>query len=125
MARAEPEGMESVAAHFISRYANAYEEGDIEKFMTFFSRSVVENGRMSYEDIRSAYKKNFENNRYRYSLRNVRYRKSGDDVIVTASYVINKSLEKGEVLLVQGDIRWTLCRESGGLKIVKVDYERK
>jgi curved DNA-binding protein CbpA/ketosteroid isomerase-like protein len=124
-AKAEPEDIDKSVDQFIGRYIRAYEEGDIERFMSFFSRSAVENGRMNFDDIRRAYKKNFDNGRHRYSLRNVQFRKNGDNVILAASYTINKSLDNGGEALVRGDIRWTLAREGGSLKILKVDYERR
>lgn len=125
VAKAEPENIERWVNLFISLYTRAYEEGDIEKFMSLYVRSAVENGRMNYDEIRRAYKHNFEKSRYRYSLRNVQFRKNGDDVIVAASYSINKSADAGGEALVQGDIRWILARKGGTLKIVKVDYERR
>jgi len=120
--RTEPEKIDRSVNLFISQYTRAYEEGDIEKFMSLFSRAAVENGRMNYDEIRKAYKHNFEKNRYRYTLKNVQFRKNGDDVTVAASYIINKSADAG---LVQGDIRWTLAREGVALKVLRVDYERK
>jgi len=125
VAKAEPENIERWVNLFISRYTRAYEEGDIEKFMSLYVRSAVENGRMNYDEIKRAYKHNFEKSRYRYSLRNVQFRKNGDDVIVVASYIINKSVDAGGEALVQGDIRWILAREGGALKVLKVDYERR
>jgi curved DNA-binding protein CbpA len=122
MARVEPEDMDRWVNSFISQYARAYEEGDIEKFMSFFSKSAVENGKMNYDEIRKAYKRNFESFRCRYTLRNVQSGKNGDDIIVAAAYIINKSPDAAGEPLVQGDIRWTLIREGGALKILKVDY---
>ena len=113
VAKAESENIERWVNLFISQYTRAYEEGDIEKFMSLYVRSAVENGRMNYDEIRRAYKHNFEKSRYRYSLRNVQFRKNGDDVIVAASYGINKSADAGGEALVQGDIRWVLARKGG------------
>ncbi len=121
--RTEPEKIDRSVNLFISQYARAYEEADIEKFMSFFSRSAVENGRMNYDEIRRAYKQNFEKSRYRYRLKNVRYRQNGDDVVVSASYRINKSVDNRKDVLIEGDIRWTLAREEGALRITRVDYE--
>jgi len=125
MARTEPEDMDRWVNSFISQYARAYEEGDIEKFMSFFSKSAVENGRMNYDEIRKAYRRNFESFRCRYTLRNVQSRKNGNDIVVAAAYIINKSPDAAGEILVQGDIRWTLAKEGGALKIVKVDYESR
>jgi curved DNA-binding protein CbpA len=125
MARIEPEDMDRWVNSFISQYARAYEEGDIEKFMSFFSKAAVENGRMNYDEIRKAYRRNFESFRCRYTLRNVQSRKNGNDIVVAAAYIINKSPDAAGELLVQGDIRWTLAREGGALKILKVEYESR
>jgi hypothetical protein len=120
-----PENIDRQVHLFAGQYRKAYEEGDIEKFMSLFSKSAIENDRMNYEEIRRAYKKNFESSRYRYILDNVRSVKNGDGAIVAATYVIRKQDENGGGIVKQGDIRWLLVRESGALKIAKVNYERR
>lgn len=110
---------------FLEQYVHAYEEGDIEKFMSLFSKSAMENNRMNYDEIKRAYRKNFENARYRYALGNVQFRKNGESVVVDGAYSIRKFMQNGEEATVRGDIRWVLAKEGGTFRIRKVDYESR
>lgn len=110
---------------FLGQYIVAYEEGDIIRFMDLFSKSAIENSRLQYADIMRFYKKNFEGNRYTYTLRNVKLQKGEDGVIVSGHYSIRKMMDQDKGLNTDGMIRWTLAKENGGLKIVKIDYDPK
>ncbi|HXX81231.1 MAG TPA: LysM peptidoglycan-binding domain-containing protein [Thermodesulfovibrionales bacterium] len=109
---------------FIDQYIQAYELGDIDKFMLFYSKSAIENNSLRYDEIRNVYQKNFENSRYTYSLRDPLVERSNGNVILTGTYIIKRIV--GEPLggITQGHIRWTLTRENGALKILSVDYDR-
>jgi curved DNA-binding protein CbpA len=109
---------------FIIRYILAYERGDIEEFMHFYSKSAIENNRLNYEDIRKAYKKSFEAKKYKYGINNVQFQKSGDDIIVTGEYMLTK-LNDDNATPIKGNIRWVISREDGALKIMKADYDRR
>ncbi len=111
------------AAAFVQQYIRTYEEGDINRFLGFYSTSVIENNRLDYNAVRKAYTQNFENNRYRYDLRNMRYENKGEYLRISGIYTITK-LKGSSLGPVRGNIAWTLRREDGGLKIVKVDYRR-
>ncbi|MFH0933252.1 MAG: DnaJ domain-containing protein [Nitrospirota bacterium] len=116
--------VEEEVRFFIIRYILAYERGDIEEFMHFYSESAVENNRLNYEDIRKAYKKNFATGVYKYGINNVQFQKSGDDIIVTGQYMLSK-LNDNNATPIKGNIQWVLSREDGALKIMKVDYDRR
>ena len=109
---------------FIDQYTQAYELGDIDKFMSFYSKSAVENKSLRYDEIRNGYQKNFQDSRYTYSLSDPLVEKSNGNVILTGNYLIKKII--GEPLggITQGRIRWTLTRENGALKILTADYDR-
>lgn len=107
---------------FISQYTRAYEYGEIDRFMSLYSASAIENNSLRYDDIRRSYQRNFGNNRYTYTLNNLQMQKNDDIVIVTAQYSIKKIQGDGMGAITSGNIRWTLAREDGTLKIVKVDY---
>ncbi|MEW6002613.1 MAG: DnaJ domain-containing protein [Nitrospirota bacterium] len=115
------ENLEKEVNLFIGQYIRAYEEGDIDKFMQLYSKSALENSRLRYNDISRAYKKNFEGNRYKYFITNVQFRKKGENIVVTGQYIITK-LKDDTGSFVKGEIIWTLSREEGKLKIVKVEY---
>ncbi len=108
---------------FTNQYSNAYESGDIDKFMSFYSKSAVENG-LHYEDIKRAYEKNFQEGRYAYALKNVHVQKSDDLIILTGAYIIRRLQGEAPGNTVQGKITWTLRKEDGSLKIVRADYNR-
>ncbi|HWR58963.1 MAG TPA: DnaJ domain-containing protein [Thermodesulfovibrionales bacterium] len=110
---------------FLVQYIHAYEEGDISKFMGFFSRGVVENGTSRYDDIKRSYKKNFENNRYSYTLKNVDINKKEAEIIVTGDYIIKTAASEDKGPTTSGKMRWTLGREDGNLRIVRMDYGKR
>ncbi len=119
-----PENVREEAHLFIVLYILAYDKGDIEDFINFYSKSAIENNKMDYEHIRKAYKKNFKKGKYQYGLNNVQFKSSGDDIIVTGEYIL-KNISKEKAIPVKGNIRWVLSREDGALKIMKSDYDRK
>ncbi len=120
-----PDGsLESAVNLFISQYVRVYESGDIDKFMSFYSSSAVENNSLRYDDIRRTYEKSFRNGRYTYILNNIQMKKDNNHIILTGTYII-KGIEgkyKGEQR--RGTITWTLDRENGTLKIIRSDYNR-
>jgi ketosteroid isomerase-like protein len=109
---------------FIILYILAYEKGDIDGFMNFYSKAAIENNMMNYEDIRNAYQKNFSRAIYKYGMSNVQLQKTGDDIIVTSQYMVHR-INDSKATPIQGNMRWVLSREDGALKIVKADYDRK
>jgi hypothetical protein len=116
--------LETEVSLFLSRYTSAYEEGDIWRFMNFFSVSAIENNSLHYADIRTFYASNFEGNRYNYTLENVRIEKREDSIIVRGNYSIKKITDDDKTPRAQGIIQWTLTREEGILKILRTDYEK-
>jgi curved DNA-binding protein CbpA len=119
-----PKNVQEEVRLFIVHYILAYEKGDIEGFIKFYSKSAIENNKMDYEEIRKRYKKNFEKGRYKYGLNNAQLQKSGDNIIVTGEYIL-KNVNKDKAIPIKGNIRWVLSREDGALKIMKSDYDRR
>jgi hypothetical protein len=110
---------------FMVQYINAYEEGDISRFMTFFSQSAVENGSRRYDDIRRSYKKNFETAKYSYMLKNLKIREEDNVTVVTGDYSIKRLTGGNARPAVTGKARWSLVRENGSLKIARIDYDKR
>lgn len=108
---------------FLVQYINAYEQGDISKFMTFFSRSATESN-MRYDDVRAAYSKHFENSKYSFVLKNVSIQRKDNAIVVTGDYSIKRLTGRERGPAINGKARWILNREDGSLKITKVDYDR-
>ncbi|HWR57685.1 MAG TPA: hypothetical protein VN328_02245, partial [Thermodesulfovibrionales bacterium] len=115
------EGFETMVNLFMDQYVRAYESGDIDRFMSLYSTSAVENSSLRYNDIKRAYQENFQGNRYAYTLRNVEARKSGDYIILTGAYYIKKLQGSASGATTQGKIRWSLIKEDGSLKILRAD----
>jgi hypothetical protein len=109
---------------FIDQYTQAYELGDIDRFMSFYSKSAIENNSLGYDEIRNGYQKNFQDSRYTYSLRDPLVEKSNGNVILTGTYIIKRIVGDPLGGITQGHIKWTLTRENGVLRILRVDYDR-
>lgn len=109
---------------FIDQYTQAYELGDIDRFMSFYSKSAIENNSLGYDEIRNGYQKNFQDSRYTYSLRDPLVKKSNDNVILTGTYFIKRIVGDPLGGITQGHITWTLTRENGVLRILRADYDR-
>jgi len=116
--------IQNEARVFIAQYAQAYELGDIDKFMSFYSKSAIENNSLDYDEIRNGYQKNFQDSRYTYSLRDPLVEKSDGNVILTGTYIIKRIAGDPLGGITQGHIRWILTRENGVLKILRADYDR-
>ena len=108
---------------FLNRYVDSYERGDLESFMRFFSGSVIENGKLTYSEMKPVYQRYFHNSRRKYMIRDVRIVEDGESVLVTAIYSVKRTTDDGE-RVIRGNIRWRLVRENDFLKIVKVDFDR-
>jgi LysM repeat protein len=109
---------------FIDQYTQAYELGNIDRFMSFYSKSAMENNSLRYDEIRSGYQKNFQDSRYTYSLRDPLVQRSNGNIILTGTYIIKKIVGDPLGSVTQGHITWTLTRESGVLRILRADYDR-
>ena len=110
---------------FLAQYILAYEEGDYPRFTGLFSKSAVENNSVQYPEMMKFYKTNFEGSRYNYALKNVRFHKKDDMLIVSGNYSIRKITPDDKGIKTNGTIRWTLGKENGNLKIMRMDYDRK
>jgi tetratricopeptide (TPR) repeat protein len=116
--------LDSEVNAFIDQYTQAYELGDIDQFMSFYSKSAIENNSLRYDEIRNGYQKNFRVSRYAYSLRDPLIEENDGNVILTGAYFI-KRIQGGPLdIIAQGHIRWTLTRENGALKILRADYDQ-
>ncbi len=106
---------------FMEQYVTAYEAGDIDKFMSLYSKSAVENNNLHYDDIRRAYQKSFSGGHYKYALSNLQMGKGDNRIMLSGVYILRKA-DGGAVS--RGNITWTLSKENGVLKIIKVEYNK-
>jgi ketosteroid isomerase-like protein len=112
---------------FLAEYMAAFERGDIGRFMALFSRSAVENGSRSYEEIRRAYAASFEGKeKTRYRVKDVEVDPSEREAVVRGRFEISQQRKQdGRKMEAQGAIRWRLIREGEQLKVATVDYVRQ
>ncbi len=109
---------------FIRRYSQAYQRGDLDNFMKFFSRSAIENGVMNYEMIRNSYRKTFAEKISAYRLHDVAIRINGQGAFVSGKYRITRKVPGNDRWKdYGGEISWQLVREDDTLKIKGADYD--
>lgn len=109
---------------FIDQFTGAYEAGDIDRFMSLFSASAIENNSLRYDDIRREYEKHFRGNRYKCDLKNVQTNRDNNNIILKGAYIIRSIEGKAPGSETRGNITWTLARENSTLKIIRMDYDR-
>lgn len=109
---------------FIGQYISAYESGDIDRFMSLYSRAAIENGILYYADIRRAYEKNFQRGRFIYTLTNQQMQRADDRVALSGSYTIKTMRGDTVISITRGHVRWTLVKDEGRLKIIRIDYDK-
>lgn len=109
---------------FMQRYIKAYEKNDLNTFMSFFSKSAVENNRLNYAAIRNAYKNTFSEKINYYMLQNMAVRIEGLNAFVSGIYNINRYLSaKDRWVRYSGKIYWKLVKENNSLKIISMNYD--
>lgn len=109
---------------FLQRYIKAYENNDLETFMSFFSKSAVENNRLDYTAIQNSYKNTFSEKINSYSLQDIVIRIDGLNVFVSGTYNINRYLSaKDRWVRYNGKVYWKLTKENNSLKIIGLDYD--
>lgn len=122
-ARAETLTQDEVEA-FIQRYIGAYEKNDLESFMALFSRSAVENDRMDYNEIRTAYQETFSEKINYYKLSDLKVSLAGMNAFVSGKYSINRYLsQENRWVRHTGTIRWTLAKVNNALRITRINYD--
>lgn len=110
------------ARFFIKQYISAYEKGDIERLISFYSLNAKEN-KMNYDDIKRAYLKYLDGRKYQYTIKDMHILKRGANVIVTGKYDILRLDDKDPRFPIKGNIVWTLAIEKESFKIIKIAYD--
>jgi hypothetical protein len=108
---------------FISDYIAIYEKGDIERFMTLFSRSAIENDAIDYNGIHHIYARTFEGKKNKYQITSLEIRPMEYFTLVSGIYYIERlTLSTGQKIKGRGKINWRLIKEDGEIKILRADY---
>ena len=109
---------------FIRRYSEAFEKSDLNTFISFFSRSAIENNTMNYSAILSSYRKTFAEKINYYRLQSIEIRIEGQNAFVSGVYNINRYISsENRWVRYSGKIHWKLARENDALKIMTANYD--
>lgn len=111
---------------FIHSFTESYKKGDVDEYMRFYSKNVIENGGNTFDKIKAEYVYLVNNNIVTlYELKISNINELGDSIVVDALYnrtLIEKS--SGDALINSGNVRIRLFREDSRLKIIAIDYDR-
>ncbi len=122
----EPKGLERQEIDaLLDEYVDAYEKGDVERFMATFSPRVRERGTLDYQAIRSLYAKGFAGReQIIYRIKNILMEIKGDTATVAAQYLISarNASQSQKNVTVSGRIEWKIVREGDKPKIVAINY---
>jgi hypothetical protein len=117
---------ERIAASLVSRFSQAYANGDTEQLMQLFSRDA-QNGRGDRRAIAEDYRRLFEaSERRRIALRDMSWLTIGDGAAIIASFeteVVPRGKTRGEHA--SGDIRFDLRKEEGELRIYRLSHDNR
>jgi hypothetical protein len=117
---------ERIAASLVSRFSQAYANGDTDQLMQLFSRDA-QNGHGDRRAIAEDYRRLFENSeRRRIALSDMSWLTIGDGATIIASFeteVVPRGKTHGERS--SGDIRFDLRREEGELRIYRLSHDNR
>lgn len=109
---------------FLTNLTSSYTEGNAEKYYSFYSEKVIENGFGKIEGIKSGYSKDINNNSaIVFEIEIAEIKTIGNYAIINGTYhkmLVNKSDGKTEDS--SGNIRIKIKKEKD-LKIDKIDYD--
>jgi len=124
--RVDPIANEEEVKHFFGHYIDRYVRKDIDGFLSCFSSKAIQNRTEKLQGIRKIYAAFFKQSRdLRYELQDWRTDFYQNGVAVMARYQLDQVLKKGGRRTWKGDIRWTLIKEEGALKILFLDYQQQ
>jgi len=100
-------------------FTRAFDDGNLNDFLSFFSKSATENNILTYDRIRETYGDLFEKRLYRfqYSIGNTVIREKEKRVIVSGVFVMKGQDGDGTDRTKKGTLTMTLERENGKFKI--------
>ena len=108
---------------FLSRYITAYEQGDMKGLFSLFARSASEKSRIEFDEMRKARLQAFGDKTLRYTIKNVEFQDMGEAIVVRGEYRIEGGDGKNVDSARTGNVRWTLVRENGNLRIAGVEND--
>lgn len=110
---------------FFANYIKRYNQKDLDGFLSLFSPKAVQNRQDGLERIRKIYANFFnQSQEIDYHMNDIKAEIYQNGVEVKARYELLQILKKGGGNKIwRGDIRWTLLKEDGTLKILSLDYQ--
>ena len=109
---------------FMKRYAAIYSKTNINSFMALFSRSVIENNRLHYNEMRDAYRETFSEKIDYYRINNMTIVLNGTTATVSGVYELNRYTSAEERWKrYSGRIQWKITKENNELKIISMNYD--
>lgn len=109
--------------NFLANLSSAYTEGNEDKYISFYSPKVIENGFGNIEGIKSGYSKELNNNSatvFEIDLSEIKT--IGNYAVINGTYhKLSISKSDGKTINSYGDIRIKIKKEKD-LKIEKIDY---
>ena len=101
----------------INRLTQAYDEGNLNAYLSCYSLSAVESDGLKYDDIKTNYRNIFASGTHHMTIRNIIIRKGRDGITVKGSFNADGYAKPAELRALRGTVEMTLTRESGTLKI--------
>jgi hypothetical protein len=116
---------EDEVRQFFANYTERYIQKDLDGFLSLFSPRAVQNRQDGLEGIRKIYGNFFKQSQeIEYHIDDIKIEIYQNAAEVKARYELVQLLKKsGEKKIWGGDIRWTLVKEGGALKILSLDYQ--
>ena len=126
-ARPDYKPTEEEVRRFFANYIKRYTQKDLDGFLSLFSSRVLQNRQDGLERIRKIYANFFDQSQeIDYRMNDMRREIYQNGVEVKARYELVQVLKKGGAKKIwRGDIRWTLVKEDGALKILSLDYQNQ
>lgn len=111
---------------FLDTYIDRYTRKDVDGLLSLFSPEAVQNRQQRLKEIRSVYASFCdESEEIRYRLEDVKTEIYENGVDVKARYELDQLSKKREKKNWKGQIRWSLVKEGGALKILFLDYQNR
>jgi len=118
---------EEEVRRFFTNYTEKYTQKDLDSFISLFSSRAVQNRKDGLEGIRKIYG-NFLNQsqEIKYHMENISIEIYQNGIEVKARYELVQMMKKsGDKRIWRGDIRWSLIKDDGALKILSLDYQHQ
>ena len=110
---------------FMKHYSSAYSRGDLNTFMSFLSKSVVENNRLRYNEVREAYRETFSEKIDYYRVNKMIIMLNGQSANISGYYDLNRyTSTEDRWIRYSGRIQWNISKENNELKIISINYDK-